>query len=630
MLPRDLPGTREYFAPVEQDPRVTAHLRRVAYEGNSPMAGRVHQIVGWEQWSYSRKMAFLRACTMDWAKDPALAVKAQKILREARVPQRDARASWEGLLKWVQSHITYQNEPGERICSPQHTLSTGGPSDCFPEDTPVLREGHELVPIKMLCVGDRIWGLDRWSTVVAFEHKGELPVTAVTLNNGSTISLTEDHHVYVKSCSVHGPTCPDIVGSANYCHKVGREFTEIRIRVSELTEGMEMPTPERLPFGSEAQDPQRAYVEGLFLSDGWVSYASYERVDGSRQPPQSFSIAGKDGCPKEAQKREVERICQEFGIRTTWHARYITVHDPEWAQRLSNFGKRAFEKFAPTVNLDEAAAAEVLRGIMADSGQNTHGGSRAFTTTSPLLALQTRVLWKMFGRTCGARTVVDHGGLGEHPVYRLNPRVRTEERGQGSEKRLRVKRIERNVAVVACVDIETDDHRVYLPAGDVTVSQCDDMAICLAALGESLRLPWKFVLTGKLRDGSRYRWVEGMPEPPEGFNASHIFLYVGGPPFRPTWWAWAEPTLDVKLGWDLFRDRIPGSRADMAGHSLEGLVVTGDAFALSAVVGGEKLLEKLRRHVAAVPWQNVAATVIGGVLSAIVLKRLLGKGSRKS
>lgn len=156
------------------------------------------------------------------------------------------------------------------------------------------------------------------------------------------------------------------------------------------------------------------------------------------------------------------------------------------------------------------------------------------------------------------------------------------------------------------------------------------MAICLAALGESLRLPWKFVLTGKLRDGSRYRWVEGMPEPPEGFNASHIFLYVGGPPFRPTWWAWAEPTLDVKLGWDLFRDRIPGSRADMAGHSLEGLVVTGDAFALSAVVGGEKLLEKLRRHVAAVPWQNVAATVIGGVLSAIVLKRLLGKGSRKS
>lgn len=41
----------------------------------------------------------------------------------------------------------------------------------------------------------------------------------------------------------------------------------------------------------------------------------------------------------------------------------------------------------------------------------------------------------------------------------------------------RVVDVESDVDVVPCWDIQTDDHRVYLPEHDVTVSQCDDLTI---------------------------------------------------------------------------------------------------------------------------------------------------------
>lgn len=573
-------------------------MERVRYEGDSPLAGRVYRIPQWDRWSYPQKTSFLRAFIEDTSRDPAIATKAMTILRAAGVQVRDARGAWAAILRWVQQNISYQNEPKERFQSPQYTLSTGGPADCFPEDTPVLRDDHTLVRVKHLEPGMRIWGYDRWSTVEAVADKGDLPVTAVRLNNGSTICLTEDHHVYVERCSFHGLCCP----TRSQCEKTGKFGEWARIRVSELSPGMFLPTPERVPFGKKSLDPDLAYIEGLYLADGWCS-STNTRTDGSESPVQSFSIAGKDGHPKEEQKREVERICRERGIPTIWHSRYITVQAPAWAQRLHTQGDRAFNKYAETLDLDEASALALLRGLMADSGKNTHGSSRTFTTTSPYLAIQTRLLWKMAGRTCGDRYIVDHGGLGEHPIWRLNPRTRQEDHGAGRrEKHLCVKKVTRNVATLRCFDIQTDDHRVYLPAADVTVSQCDDMTIVTAALGNSIRLPWKIVLSGRDGRGEKVRWVEGTPVP-AGFDATHIFLQVGGPPFRPRWWTWAEPSLDVPLGWDMMRDQIPANRPDI-GAVEQPATTSGRALAL----------------VKKVPWPFVAASVIGSVLSFYILR----------
>lgn len=547
---------------------------------------RFWHLPNWGSMSDVQRIATLRKIVESYGRDPRFATLAMKILADANVQTRDHRAQAAALLRWVQKNIRYVNEPGERLQSPDYTLRVGY-GDCFSEGTLVLTEDYMLLPIEDVRPGIRIWGYDKWSTVTTHIEKGPLPVTSIQLNNGSTFTVTEDHKVYVRSCELHGPSCPDLVGTASNCKTAGRKTSVVRITVAELREGMELLTPERLPFGREHMDPDRAYVEGLFLSDGWCNH-QYTRKDGTTTA-YDFSISGKDGHPKEAQKREVERICAKLGIPTRWDSRSISVSDSAWADRLHAMGSHAWEKAAASIDLDEAAAAELLRGIMADSGRNTHGPNSTFTTTSATLAVQTRLLWKMFGRTCGESYIVDHGGLGKHPIWRLTPR--SSRRADGArEKRLRVKSITRGVATVPCYDISTDDHYVYLPGADVTVSNCDDEAILLATLCTAVALPVKFVLSGiRQVDKSRARWIEGEPWLTGRFLPVHVYLMIQLEPFNSrAEWVFADPTLDVPLGWDVIQS------AEQNG----GKIVLPEMRALSGLSGASALGFARLRHVA--------------------------------
>jgi len=368
--------------------------------------------------------------------------------------------------------------------------------DCFPENTLILAEGHRLVPVQELQPGQRIWGLDKWVQVEATAYKGTLTVDVLRLNNGSDLKLTADHHVYVLTCSRHEH------GSRNCSPKTCplAERKKERIRVSNVVEGMILTTPERIPFGTESMDPDRAYLEGLFVADGWA--------EDSR-----FAISGQDGCPKEEQKRDVEAIAQRLGLPTRWHRKYIAVNDKEWALRMQQMGHTAVNKHLLSINLDETAAAETLRGVMADSSQNTRGPGRTLTTTSYELAVQMRVLHKMFGITCGYSYLENHGGLGPNPIWRLSTRRRNSDR---AEKCLRVKHIYREVAQVPCWDIQTEDHHVYLPEHDVTVSQCDDLALWIGTLCRQLGRDTQFVIVGFGRPGHYSHVFARAKEPKSG------------------------------------------------------------------------------------------------------------------
>jgi hypothetical protein len=95
----------------------------------------------------------------------------------------------------------------------------------------------------------------------------------------------------------------------------------------------------------------------------------------------------------------------------------------------------------------------------------------------------------------------------------------------------------------------------------VKAGDCDDAAILLASLFEAVRLPWRFVLSGRALTvtdaptrptGPRMRWVEGTPYPSGRVKWGHIYVVVGWPVFNPRQWAWAEPTIrNAPLGWDV-------------------------------------------------------------------------------
>lgn len=81
----------------------------------------------------------------------------------------------------------------------------------------------------------------------------------------------------------------------------------------------------------------------------------------------------------------------------------------------------------------------------------------------------------------------DRIGNPDSGLYPLRKRERQE---------LSVVSIQRKALSVPCVDIQTEDHRVYLPIFDVTVSQCDDIALWIATICRQLGREAQFVTVG--------------------------------------------------------------------------------------------------------------------------------------
>jgi hypothetical protein len=394
-------------------------------------------------------------------------------------------------------------------------VKTLGAGDCFPEGTLLLRDTYDLTPVEAIRAGDRIWGDKEWTTIEAAVPKGSRSITAIRLNNGSTLRLTEDHKVYVAICPRH---CRRVTTAPCACPQ--DECQIERIRVADLQIGMRLTQPSRIAFGADDRDPARHYVEGLYLSDGWSE--EYR-----------FFISGQDGCPKEAQKREVEAIAKRYGIDTRWHRKYLALNDPEWTRdRIAFMGAGAPNKRAISLNLQEAQARELLRGIMADSSAD--GGT--FTSTSRTLAIQTRVLLRMLGTSCGAAFITDHGGLGKNPIHRLYLR----NDGKAVNKRLRVKDIVRGLSEEMTYDLQTTDHKVYLPEHDVTVSNCDDATILLAALHKAAG--FKNVRARIVSTDAEY-W-------------EHVYTMIGLPRTQSSTFVALDPTVRGAIpGWEYDRAR---------------------------------------------------------------------------
>jgi len=99
----------------------------------------------------------------------------------------------------------------------------------------------------------------------------------------------------------------------------------------------------------------------------------------------------------------------------------------------------------------------------------------------------------------------------------------------------------------------------------VRTGDCDDLALLIATMAESVALPWRFALAGKMRDGRMVRWIEG-ERWPTGAEMFHIYIYLGWPPFQPKTWAAAEPTIrGIPLGYDVVDRGLPGQ----AQHSVD-------------------------------------------------------------
>lgn len=510
---------------------------------NLDETAKAFHIPNWKDYDDHQRMAFLRKVAQEGGRDPRIATLCIKIFKDNDVRVRDYKGQAAAILKWVQEHMYYINEPGERLQDPIYTLRTGY-GDCLPKDTYLLRDDYELVKISEIKNGDKIWGKDKFTRVINVWSTGRKKITNINLNNGSTLKATENHNVFVYSCSRHGMNCPDFYTRSSNCSKLKKNIVELR--VSELKAGMRMLKPELIDSGTLHEDPDISFINGLYVADGYMSH-KYEKSDGSISS-YDFSISALKGGKKDKNRDFIEDFCKRNSLNYRLENKSIVVKSTDWATYLLKCGNVAKDKRVPSLNLNVESISRMLDGVLADSGIS-QSGSTVFGTTSKILALQFRIMNLILGKSCSMIFVENHGGLGENPIFRMTP---YKERRNGIDS-LKITSIEREVYEDDCYDMTTEDHYIYLPESDCVVHNCDDLAILLAAMYESIRLPFRYVLSGKNRVTKEVdRWIEGTPMKPIEF--SHIYVVVGDRPFGKPKWHYAEPTLKgVSLGWDVVK-----------------------------------------------------------------------------
>lgn len=159
-------------------------------------------------------------------------------------------------------------------------------------------------------------------------------------------------------------------------------------------------------------------------------------------------------------------------------------------------------------------------------------------------------------------------------------------------------------------------------------ADCDDFALLIGSLLESIRLETRLVLSGAHPRGGKVRYVEGVGKPPRGVRWSHIYLTVGTPAFHPTTWTFMEPTLNVPIGWEVVKDGQRGVLPELSGAY--GLAPWGSADALDPVEEVRAEREQRRANavewVRGLPWAEIVAGTLPMVLSAIVLDRYFKRG----
>lgn len=328
--------------------------------------------------------------------------------------------------------------------------------DCLPLSTLVMHEDGTFAEMRELVPGDWIYGDGDITRVTDIAFTGEKPILAFDLQNGSTLRSSPEHRLFLHDGS--------------------------EIRAEDVKVGQRLKSPTTFPthgpwqFGEGLSDEDFAWLVGVYIADGWHAKS------GSH-----FSISGDDMNPKRGkreQKDRVEQIMRDLRISTNRVKKYITVNHRELTHVMSRAGSHAPIKHIPNLRMSKSQVESILIGLQADcsianSGTLTHG------TTSRLLALQLRILYRMLGQSVHIRrwSSEEHKGLGTHPMYRVTVRKSsTEDMTENWKTRSANDAVSTKVLSIReeepteCCDITTESGRFYLPETDVVVHNCEDLA----------------------------------------------------------------------------------------------------------------------------------------------------------
>lgn len=182
------------------------------------------------------------------------------------------------------------------------------------------------------------------------------------------------------------------------------------------------------------------------------------------------------------------------------------------------------------------------------------------------------------------------------------------------------------------------DEQVQTPWRTIAVKtgDCDDSSLLLASFAESIRMPWKFALSGHNGKGKRVRYVEGGRMPYAQF--SHIYVVLGWPPFKPQEWASAETTIrGAPLGYDVvhdglrpFNEVISATPSGPGPSSLGSLHVGGVVEVAADEIDTRLQKTNLPGWLKALPWDGIITGVIQGVITTLIVRWAMNLGEKRA
>jgi len=235
---------------VRRTPQAPGKLFSPMHKGEKPYGGmswgppiKYVKIPGGE-WGTVATLKVMKELVLGkWGhRNPEVVLLAKKIVANVSPgPTKDYEAMAGAILDFMKTRVKYELDSAglEWVQTPHYTLLVSGSGDCFAKGTKVLlREGHRLVPIESLRVGDEVWGLDRWSRVENTWERGVRATWRVELNNGTSVRLTPEHKVFRSVCD--SLTC----GGPDGPHDFRRACRIERVLVSDLRPGDVVTKPE--------------------------------------------------------------------------------------------------------------------------------------------------------------------------------------------------------------------------------------------------------------------------------------------------------------------------------------------------------------------------------------------------
>lgn len=428
------------------------------------------------------------------------------------------------LFRQIRRNVRYTSDIAgvDTYQKPGHTLALKT-ADCLPAGTKLLRADGKLISIEDVRVGDKVFDGVGWARVMNWWDKAIQPVMAYGLNNGCVLTCTDEHKVF-RAPRLSPGGRRSVASAEEVCAK-------------DLRPGDDLIQPSELVFENAISlSSDEAFLLGAYLSEGSVRHV---RVDGAVA---TVEIAG---VPNGKGIREQAIVCaRRLGFRVSELDRQIYVSDSgdHLNKLVGGCGRYAPQKRLPHVNWTCETAEGLLLGLSADGGMSSNNANFVFSTTSPVLAVQYRLLQRLFGRSCSIKRVDDHGGFGTNPIYRVT--VRT----GGRKPFAKVKSIS-DGGEEHVFDIETDSHRFYLPEQDIVVHNCDDFSSLTCASLQSVGIPCRFKV---IRTKGAREW-------------NHIYPQAGFPRHAPTKWVSMDSSVNMPFGWEAPRTMVDASRVFRVG-----------------------------------------------------------------